>query len=235
MRLDSADRFCGDGAVYFYAYKLAASVLMRASLIVCVILVVLFSAAPAFAQGANPPVITSPTSGQVVQGQVAIIGTTDVPNFASAEVDFTYAADSTNTWFPIANSTNAVDNAVLGTWDTTSITDGDYTLRLLVTLMDGTFQDATVTFKVRNYTALPTSTLTATPTQPALQIPTAIILAPTSTTTPTPRPTPPTPTALPQNPASVTTSEIYSGFWQGAAVVLLVFLVFGIISRLRRS
>lgn len=208
---------------------------MRASLIGCVILAALIAAVPAFAQGTNLPVITSPTTGQVVQGQVAISGTTDLPNFASSEVDFAYASDSTNTWFPIQNSTNSVDNAVLGTWDTTSITDGDYILRLRVTLMDGTFQDATVTIKVRNYTALPTSTVTATPTQPALQIPTAILLASTPTPTLTPHPTPPTPTALPLNPASVTTSEIYSGFWQGAVVVLLIFFVFGIIIRIRRS
>ncbi len=208
---------------------------MRTGLIVCIALAAMVNTMPAFAQGANQPAISSPTAGQVLQGQVAVVGTTDMPNFASAELDFAYASDSTNTWFQIQNSTNSMDNAVLGTWDTTLISDGDYILRLRVTLMDGTFQDVTVTVKVRNYTALPTSTVTVTPTQPVLQIPTAIVLAPTSTATPTPRPTPPTPTALPLNPASITTHEIYSGFWQGAAIVLLVFLVFGLLIRLRRS
>ncbi|MCL4528774.1 MAG: hypothetical protein M1282_05120 [Chloroflexi bacterium] len=208
---------------------------MRVSLIGYVVLAALIYTAPVFAQGTTQPVITSPAAGQVVQGQVAVTGTTDIPNFSSSEVDFAYASDSTNTWFPIHSSTNPVDNAVLGTWDTTSITDGDYILRLRVTLMDGTLQDATVTVKVRNYTALPTSTATVTPTQPALQIPTAIVLVPTSTSTPTPRPTPPTPTVLPLNPASVTTSEIYSGFWKGAVIALFVFFFFGIIIRLRRS
>ena len=208
---------------------------MRAGLMGLVILAVLMNAVPVLAQGTNLPVITSPTSGQVVQGQVAITGTTDIPNFSSSEVDFAYAPDSTNTWFQIRSSTNAVDNAVLGTWDTTSITDGDYILRLRVTLTDGTFQDAMVAVRVRNYTVLPTSTVTATATHPALQIPTAIVLAATPTFTLTPRPTLSTPTALPLNPASITTSEIYSGFWKGAVIVLLVFFVFGIIIRLRRS
>ncbi len=208
---------------------------MRAGLVICMILASLINAVPVLAQGTNLPVITSPTAGQVVQGQVAITGTTDIPNFASSEVDFAYASDSANTWFPIQSSTNSVDHAVLGTWDTTSITDGDYVLRLRVTAADGTFQDVTVTVKVRNYTALPTSTATVTPTQPALQIPTAIVLAPTPTSTLTLRPTPPTPTALPLNPASITTSEIYSGFWKGAAVALIVFFLFGIIIRFRRS
>ena len=235
MRLDTVDYFRGGGVVNLHEHKLAASVLMRASLIGLVILASLMSAVPVLAQGTNPPVITSPANGQVVQGQVAITGTTDMPNFSSSEVDFAYASDSTNTWFQIQSSTNAVDNAVLGTWDTTSITDGDYILRLRVTLSDGTFQDATVTVRVRNYTALPTSTVTATLTQSALQIPTAIVLAATPTFTLTPRPTPSTPTASPLNPASITTSEIYSGFWKGAVIALLVFFVFGIIIRLRRS
>jgi hypothetical protein len=208
---------------------------MRASLIGFVLFASLTGAVPVLAQTPNSPVITSPTNGQVVQGQVAVSGTTDIPNFSSSELDFAYASDPANTWFLIQTSTNAVDNAVLGTWDTTAITDGDYILRLRVTLMDGTFQDATVTVRVRNYTALPTSTATATSTQSALQIPTAIVLAVTPTFTSTPRPIPSTPTPLPLNPASINTSEIYSGFWKGAAGVLLLFFIFGIIIRLRRS
>jgi hypothetical protein len=208
---------------------------MRASLIACEILAALVSTVPVFAQGTNLPVITAPTTGQALQGQVAITGTTDIPNFASDEVAFAYASDATNTWFAIQNSTSSVDNSVLGTWDTTSITDGDYILRLRVTLLDGTFQDATVSVKVRNYTALATSTATVTPTEPALQIPTPMLLVPTLTPTPTLRPTPPTPTTLPLNSAAITTNEIYSGFWRGAAVVLILFFVFGIFVRLRRS
>ncbi len=200
----------------------------------CILTMALYTV-PVRAQGINLPVITAPTAGQVLQGQVAVTGTTDIPNFVSSELDFSYAADQTNTWFLIQSSTEPADNATLGAWDTTTISDGDYQLRLRVNLSDGSFQDASVSVKVRNYTALATATATATATQPALEIPTAILLAPSPTSTNTPRPTPPTPTLLPTNPAVITPPDIVSGFWRGALVVVLLFAVFGILIRLRRS
>jgi hypothetical protein len=186
---------------------------------------------PAAAQGAAPA-ISSPGAGQVLQGQVAITGTTEVPDFASAELAFAYANDPTGTWFVIQAATQSIADGVLATWDTTSITDGDYALRLRVNLQDGTFQDVTVPVQVRNYTALPTPTPTLTPTQPALQIPTPMLLAASAT------PTTPaifTPTPLPPNPAEVTQNEIYRSLQRGALIILGLFVVIGIFLRLRRS
>jgi hypothetical protein len=188
-------------------------------------------AVPAAAQG-TAPAISSPGAGQVLQGQVAITGTTEVPNFASAELAFAYANDPTGTWFVIQATTQSITNDVLATWDTTSITDGDYVLRLRVNLQDGAFQDVTVPVQVRNYTALPTPTPTLTPTQPALQIPTPMLLAASAT------PTTPaifTPTPLPPNPAEVTQNEIYRSLQRGALIILGLFVVIGIFLRLRRS
>ena len=48
-----------------------------------------------------PVAITSPAPGEVLRGQVTIIGTTDVPSFVSAQLDFAYASNPTDTWFTI--------------------------------------------------------------------------------------------------------------------------------------
>ncbi len=185
----------------------------------------------AAAQAATP-LITAPTAGQVLHGPVAIFGVTDISNFASSEVSFAYTSDPTNTWFSISATTQPITNDVLASWDTTSISDGDYILRLRVTLQDGTFQDITVPVEVRNYTALATPTSTATATEPALQIPTPILVAASSTPTMLPHSTP---TKLPPNAAELTQSEIYGSLQRGALAIAILFFVFGIFLRLRRS
>lgn len=205
---------------------------MRAGFIGWIILAAFLYAIPVAAQEITSPVITSPTAGQVLQGQVAIAGTTDIPNFASAEIAFAYASDSSNTWFVIQTMTQPIADGVIATWDTTSITDGDYVLRLRVNLLDGTFQDVTVPVQVRNYTALPTPLPTATATQPALQIPTPILIAASATPTPLSLPTP---TTLPPNPAALTMDQIYANFRRGVLIIAGIFVVFGILLRLRRS
>jgi hypothetical protein len=184
------------------------------------------------AQGTGAPAITSPAVGQVLQGQVAIRGTSEVPNFASAELAFAYAGDQTNTWFVIQTTAQPVVNDVLAGWDTSTISDGDYVLRLRVTLQDGTLQEVTVPVRISNYTALPTPTPTVTPTQPALQIPTPILVAATATPT-TPAISPPTP--LPPNPAEITQAEIYRNLRRGALVIAAVFVAVAVLLRLRRS
>jgi hypothetical protein len=205
---------------------------MRLSLIGSIFLASLVIGNPVNAQGTGSPLITSPTSGQVLQGQVAITGTTDIPNFSSAELDFGYTDDASNTRFLIQKMTDAISNNLLTTWDTTSIGDGDYYLLLQVSLTDGTYQETQVSIKIRNYTILPTSTATITPTLPVIQIPTPILIAPTATPTLAPLPTP---TSLGANPITTGEKEIYSEFWWGGLIVLVIFLLFGLAIRLRRS
>ena len=82
------------------------------------------------AQDTPPITLTSPKTGDVLRGQVTITGTTDVPNFVSAQVDFTYASNPTGNWFALQTLSQPAQDAALFTWDTTSITDGDYLLRL---------------------------------------------------------------------------------------------------------
>lgn len=203
------------------------------------VLLALWLTVPALAQGSTGPAIISPTSGQTLQGQVSIRGTSDLPGFSSAELDFAYGTDQNGPWFPIQSGSQPISNDLLGTWDTTAISDGEYILRLRVTLQDGSVQDATVTgLHIQNYTTLPTATVppTTTPTA-ALPIPTPIVLLPSpspTAVTPTFAPVP-SPTPLPENPAELTAGDIYLNLQRGALVILGIFVVFGLILRLRRS
>lgn len=199
------------------------------------LLALLFMPASVLAQGTTVPVIVSPTEGQVLQGQVQVKGTTDIPNFVSAEVAFGYPSDPTQTWFTIQSDSLPRTNDVITVWDTTTITDGDYVLRLRVNLSDGSTQDATTSVRVRNYTPLPTPSPAVTSTEPpVVEVPTAIVIPPSETPTAQPPPIPATPTALPPNPAGVTAGEIFSRFWRGALLVGALVVVFAAIVRLRR-
>ena len=176
--------------------------------------------------------ITSPAPGEALRGQVNIIGSTDVPNFVSAQLDFAYASDETGTWFPIQALSQPVFDSPLYTWDTTSISDGDYVLRLRVFTSDGGVQEATVPIKLQN-DALPTPTLAPTSTAESVtnQIPTPFLLAASPTPTAVPRPTP---TPMPTNAAALDRNEIYASLGRGALVILGLFAFAGIILRLRR-
>jgi hypothetical protein len=190
-------------------------------------LLILFLAALAVrsvaAQG--QPAIVSPQQGDVLQGVVAIRGSNNAAGFLSSEIDFAYAGDTTGTWFLIATSSQPVDSDTLATWDTTTITDGNYSLRLQVFLSDGTHLDAIIpNLRVRNYTPIETPT-------PA---PTAVLptLTPTITLTPTPFPSP---TPLPANPALLTSTDISISLGYGGLGAVIFIIVVGIYLWLRRK
>lgn len=165
--------------------------------------------------------LRSPQAGEVLQGQVTITGDSDITGFVTAEISFAYASDSTNTWFLIASSSQPVTDGTLAIWDTTTITDRTYTLRLRVQRADGTFLDATVPdLRVRNYTPIETATPTVRPLVP--DSPTA---TPVATATPAPNPTP---TPIPPNPAALTARAIYVNLGYGALAATLFFILFGL-------
>jgi hypothetical protein len=163
---------------------------------------------------------------------VTITGKVDAPGFVSAQLDFAYASNPTNTWFTIQSFSPPTVDSTLVVWDTTTITDGDYVLRLHVNFEDGTFQEVTVRIKIGNE-LLPTPTLapTATPEEAAILVPTPFLLAASPTPTEVPRPTP---TTLPLNPVSLEQHEIYMSLGRGALVILGLFAVAGLIIRVRR-
>jgi len=177
--------------------------------------------------------IASPQSGVVLRGQVEIVGNMDVPNFASAELAFSYATNPADrfAWFTIQTFSQPVKEPIIAVWDTTALTDGDYILHLRVLLQDGSSQDVVVSdLKIRNDVPLPTPSPSPTfPSQfstplPALTAQTVTIF-----------PTFPSPTSLPANPVLVTSTSIYSNFARGALITLVLFAFFSLILRLRKN
>lgn len=184
------------------------------------------------AQDSPPLAITSPVADELLRGPVNITGRLDVPVFTAARLEFAYATNPTDTWFLIQMFSQPVVDGTLATWDTTSITDGNYVLRLRVTFEDGTLQEVTVPIQIGN-DALPTATPEPTPTpepESAL-LPTPFLLAASPTPTYVPRSTP---TALPPNPVSLEQGEIYRSLGRGALVILGLFVLAGLLIRVRR-
>lgn len=186
--------------------------------------------------------ITSPQNGSAVRGQVEILGTVDVSNFESAELAFGYlppegnASGPTEAWFVIQTFPQPMAGSPLAVWDTSSVTDGEYILRLRAFLQDGTIQDAPlVRVTVGNDAPASTPTPSATP---------QATLEPASMPMVTARPPAPTalptfaffqPTEPPPNPASLTVPLVYSTFGRGASIALGVFLLLSLLLRLRKN
>jgi hypothetical protein len=184
------------------------------------------------AQESPPIAITSPAPQEILRDQVTITGKVDVPSFLSAQLDFAYASNPTDTWFTIQTFSQPFVDTALTTWDTTSITDGDYILRLRVNFEDGTSQEVTVPIKIGNdFVPTPTLEPTSTPETETVLIPTPFLLAASPTPTDVPRPTP---TALPSNPVSLGQNQIYASLGRGAVVILGLFALAGLIIRARR-
>ncbi|RJP55066.1 MAG: hypothetical protein C4583_01100 [Anaerolineaceae bacterium] len=196
----------------------------------------LFLPQRASAQSQTAIRITAPASGDVLQDIVNIAGTSAVDGFFASELSFAYVADSTSNWFLIYQTDSPVTDGLLAAWDTTLITDGDYNLRLRVTLQDGSILESLVTgLRIRNQ--LPTETPAPTPTPEPIA--TDEFIPPATPLPPTPQPAPtstrlPTPTPLSPNPASLTDSQIYTFLVRAIVATILTFIVVAILLRLRR-
>ena len=206
---------------------------MNHALLTIALVIIIFSQ-PVLAQEGADLAIASPETGQIVQGLVIVSGTVTVLGFSSYELSFAYNDDPTGTWFTLQTSSLPVFEGDLGTWDSTTLTDGDYTLRLRVFLLDGSVQETIVPdLRVRNYTAVPTSTLAPTATVVAqFAPPTAQLIAPMPATV---TPSHPTPTPLAPNPAGLAAPSISGALGRGAILALLLILSVGLILRLRRE
>jgi hypothetical protein len=75
--------------------------------------------------------ITSPGPGDDVSGTIKITGTTDVPNFGFYKYEV--APMGTQNWATIAADRKQVKEQELGEWNTASVTNGEYFLRLVIT------------------------------------------------------------------------------------------------------
>jgi hypothetical protein len=209
-------------------------------LLVLIPLLIFWNARPVTKQAG--PGILSPGQGDALQGVVTIKGTSYVSGFTWSELAFAYSEDTTDTWFMIAASSQAVVQDVLATWDTTTITDGNYVLRLRVHLSDGGQLDFMLpSLRVRNYTAIetptpsPTAVITLTPMAMTPTVRTPVPVKPTSTPTRTLTPTMiPTPTNLPGNSAIITTFDLTKSIAFGGAAAILFLLVLSLYLKLRR-
>lgn len=79
----------------------------------------------------NQVMITSPEPGEQVQGTIQLVGTVNIPSLGFYKYEV--AAQGSETWATISADRVVVVNGVLGHWDTTALTPGDYQLRLVVT------------------------------------------------------------------------------------------------------
>ena len=198
--------------------------------------------APAWTElpGTVPPAsggISSPGKGAVLSGVVEIRGTA----LSAWDLSFSYTDDSTGTWFPLAQSADPVSAGTLATWDTTTISDGFYVLRLHVSAADA-MQDFKVNVRVGNYSSAETatSTPTVTPASTSTAVPvftsTSTSLAEATiqaTLTPVLSPTMSAP--LPPNPATLNPQDVAVNFGKGALGVAALFVFFGLLLSLGRK
>jgi hypothetical protein len=76
-------------------------------------------------------IINSPEPSANVNGTISITGTADIPNFGFYKYEV--APMGSQNWATIAANRNPVRNAELGKWNTASVINGDYFLRLVIT------------------------------------------------------------------------------------------------------
>ncbi|HHB90217.1 MAG TPA: hypothetical protein ENK60_02790 [Anaerolineae bacterium] len=192
--------------------------------------------------------ITYPPETEVLRGSVSIQGTATHPDFWKYEL--AAAPQGTENWFIITVSETPVVNGVLGEWDTRTVADGPYSIRLRVVRRDGNYDEyfvrnVTVSNAAPPPTPTPEETPTPTPT-PTSKPPTAtpVQLTP-EIPTPTPAPSAtPTAAAAPTGQdnggedaggAGQTTSAILEllrqakdSFFKGVFYVALAFLAVGV-------
>jgi hypothetical protein len=197
----------------------------------------LASVSPQQAAQLDQVVITAPLPGQALQGDIMISGNTALEGFAASEISFGYTGDSTGTWFLIQYSTLPVADGLLTHWDTTTITDGNYTLRLMLYISDGSQITLIVPgLRVRNYTPVETDTPTPLPPSPTSGPGTPLPPSPTPSVTPIPSatPLPATPTPLPTNPAIISQVDVLTTIGEGAGIGIGILALLGAIVGIRQ-
>ena len=173
------------------------------------------------------PHILSPLPGEAVQGVVLIQLELDPVQTTGFDISFAYQDGNNPTWFLIAESQEIETNQIQASWDTTTISDGDYQLRLRVNLKNGLTSEVIAEgIRIRNYSLIETSTPSPTPVVTGTPIP------------PTPTlqnsPTPGIPTPLPPNPVRFDQARLLEGIKFGLLVVAGTFAFLGIYTSLRR-
>ncbi len=176
---------------------------------------------------ADQPEIISPAPGAALQGAVSIIGTTDIHNFLFYEVAFAYDDGEEPGWFELKSSQKMIRGGELAAWDTTTIADGAYMLRLRVYLEDGDTKDVVVRgLRVRNYSTVETNTPQPAVTSEATSAPGATSIAPQRTLVPS---------VVSSNPAQITPGQVTRFLAGGALLAVVGFACMGLFWAMRYS
>lgn len=199
---------------------------------------------------AHPPgqvglrvVIDAPASREVVSGVVTVRGAATAPGFRQYRLEYAPDPSLAGGWQPVQGAVGQqVPDGILGQWDTTTVADGAYILRLVVVYENGAqVADYEVRVSVVNATATPlplptTATPTAAPGTPTPgPSPTPLIEQPP---TRTPRPGGPgraaPPGGGPSAPESPLAQErLVRAAWRGVLWALLAFAGLAAYSALR--
>lgn len=195
-------------------------------------------------------VITDPANNAVVSGTMQITGSADSPTFQFYVIDLAPEPLTGDQWSTIGTThETSVINGVLETWDTTSVPDGSYTLRLRVVRVDGNYSEFfTQQVVVSNTQPVPTDTPTPAEATPLPTV-TPTDLPPTPTIvieqpvvdTPTPRPVATSPplenpdddSSLIPTVSGFSLSPLRNACIYGGGIMLSVFLLFGFLAALR--
>ena len=171
--------------------------------------------------------ILSPVDGEGVKGRIIIAGYIKATNAVRYDLDFAYTGQESAGWQPITTADKPAEDGSLGVWDTTAISDGNYTLRLRVYLSDGQTSDHLVSgVRVRNYSVMETtapSALTGVITsQPSA---TLVSLLPAGTPS----------KALPPNPAAITNQKLQINLVVSILIGLVLALFLAFLFRNKKS
>ncbi|MBE2184815.1 MAG: penicillin-binding protein [Anaerolineae bacterium] len=120
--------------------------------------------------------ITGPTQGQSLQGNINVTGSVQAVNFQQYTLDIANQAQPNDFQAVFGPSNQQVQNGVLGSFNTASLPNGNYILRLAVYNSSNGFAYRTVPVVINN----PLPTATATPPPTAI-IPTFEIVPPIAT------------------------------------------------------
>ena len=224
------------------------------SLILMFISIGTATAAPP-AQQADLAFIAFPNDNAVVRGVISITGSATHPAFDRFQVAYAVEPVIRNdAWITIGiDRQDQVVNGELAIWDTRTVSDGSYSLRLRVVRVDGNYSEIEIKQIVVANTqptetptpisnavapaAPPTATSTPLPPTPTIIIEQPVVDTPTPRALalvgelPTPRPTNSSVIPLPR--VNIDTARFKSGCFWGAGLMLIIFLLFGFLSSMQ--
>jgi len=173
--------------------------------------------------------IVTPKDGEVLQGNVAINGTVTGVGLQYADIGFQFQDTTSSEWFLIARVNQAVIDENLTNWETSTVADGDYRLRVMAQYSDGhQLEVVSQNLRVRNYT--PIETIEATAGGPQATAMQNNLSANGSVD----RTAVPTATSMPGNKLSLTYQDLSQSAIKGAISGVLLLTVLGLWLIIRR-